>query len=657
METEDAVDEIDGTVHSAGSGTVFRHSADSSIESCNMSNENINGSLHSVYDNSKIRNNDNNNDDNNDNSFSNNRDNSHNSNNNDDDDDNGIAESGAVCVDEQPHIIIKDNKLDAENNSSAKHCENSEVDDVVENRKIRNTVLVEDNISETCNNKNDDAVVYVDKTHNNNKVSRSASKQDKYQENLSQKFQFKEFEIAKKLLLSESILKKEYEIPMSPLLCSLSISPPHTPTRIREYLVPDAAKKGTLKSEISIQDLNVKLDISPTVVNTVRVNENYETIDVENFHREFEAKYRRNVEKSDDSICDDDVFNIRMNDDDNNHSNSNNSKDSDNNDSDRNDNNNSNNNNINNNNHNTNNSSPLCVGPLKIPSQSLLAATVAVDEVVWAELSRLGDGSKVLEIYSMSDQKLQKKCSKNVNTDSNSNSNSNSDSNSSICCGEDSCVCGHDDKEENDNDNRSNNGNCSMVLVASYTIIPDKYRIISKQKTLHAINKSHENDNENENETKNGNGNSSGSNNNLTHSSNEKEKKDEKKEKKEKTFFTVDSLLTVHGFEIYSPHKMDNVNISLQKSSSFNIITNSNFSNIKIKEKVENVLEEHSDKKKVIHTSLTTVKIIENEIVSNICNDNDNDNDVNDDGFAEWKTFWCESESDCAEWMLSLRCD
>ena len=713
METEDAVDKIDNTVHSAGSGTVYRHSADSSIESCNMYKGDINDSLHSVYDNIKTRNNDNNNED----SIGNDCDNSHNSNNtnNNDDDDNGITESGAVCVDEQPHVIIHNNKLDDDNNLSCKHFENSEVDDVVHNRKVENTVLVKDDIGENWNDKNKDVVVCVDKKHNNNKTSHDVSNQKKYPESHSQKFQFKELDIAKKL--SESILKKEYDIPMSPLLCSLSISPPHTPTRMRKYLIPDAAKKGKLKSEISIQNLNDKLNIS-TVVNNVRVTEDYEIVDQENFHREFEAKYRRNVasnvEKNESDSGDDDVFNSRMNNNDNNDNSSSNNNDENRNDNDSNDKNDSNSNIISNNsNHNTSNSSPLCVGPLKIPSPSLslLAVAVAVDEVVWAELNRLGDGSKVLEIYSMSDQKLQKKCSKNTD--------SNSYSNSSICCGGESCVCGHEEKEDShNNDNQSNSGNCSMILVASYTITPHKYRVISKQKTLHVINKSHENENENENKNKNKNGNnenkqygdnsdddnsrntltrscesekdknenkgnrndknrnlsylsntiqikqhyqesgsetmiSSGSNDNLTHTSNKKEEKEGKEEKEEKIFSTVDSLITIHGFEIFSPHKKHNVNISLQKSS-LNIITNSNLSNIKIKGKVENVLEEHSDNKKVISTSVSTVKIVRNEIASDIFNDNDN---VDNDELGEWKIFWCESESDCAEWMLSLRSD
>ena len=722
METEDAVDEIDNTVHSAGSGTVYRHSADSSIESCNMSSENINDSVHSVYDNSKTRNNNDNNDDN----IGNNCDNSHNSNNtnnNDDDDDNGITESGAVCVDEKPLMIIHNNKLDDDNNLSSEHFESSEVDNVVHNREVKNTVLVNDDIGKNWNDKNKNVIVCVDKTHNNNKTSYNVSEQKKYQENHSQKFQFKELDIAKKL--SESILKKEYDIPMSPLLCSLSISPPHTPTRMREYLIPDAAKKGKLQSEISIQNLNDKLNIS-SVMNNVRVTEDYGIIDEENFHREFEAKYRRNVasnvEKStsNSNDDDDDVFNIRMNDNDNDDNNSGNSHDDNRNDNDSNDNNDNDSNIISNNNHhNTNSPSPLCVGPLKIPSPSLLAVAVAVDEVVWAELNRLGDGSKVLEIFSMSDQKLQKKCPKNTD----SNSNSISDNNTSICCGGESCVCGHEEKEDShndENDNNSNSGNCSMILVASYTIIPEKYRIISKQKTLQVINKSHENENENENKDKNKDGNnenkqygdnndgnnshntlirccesvkdinenegrndknsnlsylsntikikqhnnqesgletmiSSGSYKNLTHTSIKKEEKEEKeeKEKEGKMFSTVDSLLTIHGFEIFSPHKKHNVNISLQKSS-LNIITNSNLSNIKIKGKVENVLEEHSDNKKVISTSVSTVKIVRNEIASDIFNDNDN---VDNDELGEWKIFWCESESDCAEWMLSLRSD
>ena len=193
METEDAVDEIDGTVHSASSGTAYRHGADSSIESCNMSVQNINDSVQSVYDNGKTRNSNNNNDYYDDNSISNNCDNSHNSNNNNNNnnnndnnndnnennnnDDHGIVESGAVCVDEQPHMITKNNKLDAENNLSAKYCENSEVDDVFEIRKINNTVLVKDNISENWDDKNEDVVVCVNKTQNNNKTSHSVSKQ------------------------------------------------------------------------------------------------------------------------------------------------------------------------------------------------------------------------------------------------------------------------------------------------------------------------------------------------------------------------------------------------------------------------------------------------------------------------------------------------
>ena len=95
---EDTVDEIDNTVHKSGSGILYRQNADSSTESGSSCNENINDIVHSINNNDKTNYGNNNGDS---------------TGNNDDNDDNGILESGAVCVDEQPHVIIVNDELDA----------------------------------------------------------------------------------------------------------------------------------------------------------------------------------------------------------------------------------------------------------------------------------------------------------------------------------------------------------------------------------------------------------------------------------------------------------------------------------------------------------------------------------------------------------------
>jgi hypothetical protein len=598
-------------------------------------------------------------------------------------------------------MIIENDELDAGNNLLCEYFENSETDDIVDNRTMQSTVFekddsVQNHVKKTVTDSvvsvgetwiDGKGVVCVKKTHKLNNTSKIVSQQKRYQEYHSQKFQLKELDIAKKL--TESILKTEFEVPVSPLLCSLSISPPYTPTRKREYLVPDAAKKEKLISDISNENLNDKTKIT-NILNDVSNSDDYKNIDVENFHREFEAKYRRNVTTTlgkSNTDSDDDCINIRKNNGNNDNINNDNNDQSD-----------TSNDNIDNNNDNDGNNddtkctAPLCVGPLKIPS--LLA--VAVDEVVWAELTRLGDGSKILQIYSISDQKPHNISTKN--TDINTNSDVTSSGGGGGGVG--GSVC---DEKENDGDNGSS---CSMLLVASYKIIPDKYRVISKQRSRQAIDEMTDNDITNGNDENNSddsesqhafirncdsvggddrggkgvaderekgkvNGEGKGDDKNtnqlklldsssLTTTTNKHSQElvinnathtdliPHSSREEDKIFTTVDSPVITYGFEIFSPHYKVDVRTSLQpppsSSSSSSVVTG--HSNIPVTEKMEkNIVDKYGEN--ITRTSPTYVKIEESEADRSVDDDSDS--------AGRWMLFWCESESDCAEWMLSLR--
>ena len=619
-----------------------------------------------------------------------------------------------MCLDEQPTITIENDKLDAGNNLLSEYFENSETDDIVDNRTMPNTVFEKDDsvqvqVKKTVTDSvvsvgetwiDGKGVVYVKRTHKNNNTSKIVSQQKRYQEYHSQKFQLKELDIAKKL--TESILKTEFEVPVSPLLCSLSISPPYTPTRKREYLVPDAAKKEKLISDISNENFDLTDETKITnVLNDVSDSDDYKDIDVENFHRDFEAKYRRNVTTTlgkSNTDSDDDCINTRHRNDNNkiNDDNDNVNIDSD----DNNDNtDNNNNDNDDDNNDDTICTAPLCVGPLKIPS-SLLA--VAVDEVVWAELTRLGDGSKVLEIYSMSDQKPH-----NISTE-NTDINTNSEVTSSAGGGGGVGGSGCDEKgKENDGDNGSS---CSMLLVASYTIIPDKYRVISKQRLRQVTDEIAENDMTNGNdesssddsesqhifirncdsvggddgggekegvkigdEREKGKGRGEGKgddknmnqlnfldsssittpinkhsqelvNNSATHT----DLIPNSSREDDKIFTTVDSPVTTYGFEIFHPYNKGDVKTRLQPPSSSTSSSNvaTTHSNAQMTEKMEKkIVDKYGEN--MIRSSPTYIKIEENEADRSVDDDSDS--------AGRWMLFWCESESDCAEWMLSLR--
>lgn len=670
-------------------------------------------------------NNDNNNKSNND---INNVGSSNGSNHNRDNDRHGIAECSAVCLDGQPTMIIEnDTKLDAENNLLSEYFENSETDDIVDNRTVQNTAFEKDDsvqgqvqVKNTVTDSivrvgeawiDSKGVVCVKKAHkNNNNTSRIVSQQKRYQEYHSQKFQLKELDIAKKL--TESILKTEFEVPVSPLLCSLSISPPYTPTRKREYLVPDAASKEKLKSEISNENLNDKTKIT-NILNDVSESDDYNNIDVENFHREFEAKYRRNVTTTlgrSNTDSDDGCINIRSKNESNKKTDNHNNDYVDKNNNDNNDQSDSHNDHIDNNNNDDNinddnnddtiSSAPLCVGPLKISSLSAVAA----EEVVWAELTRLGDGSKVLEIYSMTDQKAHNISTKNVDINSkNTNINTNAEVSSSGGGGLGGSGC--DEKEkENDGDNGSS---CSMLLVASYTIVPDSYRVISKQRSRQAVDETTENDMTNGNEENNSDDSESqhtfirncdsvggddrgGQGLKVAREEDEKEKgkKDGKgddgntnqlklldtsslttainkhsQELGNKSATHTDHISTsskeedkiftaiTYGFEIFNPHEKGDVRIRLQhpssSSSSFSNVATT-YSNVQVTEKMEKKIVEEGVEENMIRTSPTYVKIGDNETDKRV-------DDDDDDSVGTWMLFWCETESDCAEWMLSLR--
>ena len=734
---DDEGGDIDNTVHKAGSGIGYRYTVDSSTESesigAHTSDEIIIENGQSSHDNDKINsgvgndndnsvNNDDIGDDNNNNNISNNENNNGNGNNgsnhNSDNDRHGIAECSAVCLDEQPTMLIENDKLDAGNNLSSEYFENSETDNIVDNRKMQNTVFEKDDSAQVQVKKtvtdsvvsvgetwiNDKGVVCVKRTHKHNNTSKIVSQQKRCQEYHSQKFQLKELDIAKKL--TESILKTEFEVPVSPLLCSLSISPPYTPTRKREYLVPDAAKTEKLISDASNENLNLTDKTKITnVLNDVSDSDDYKNIDVENFHREFEAKYRRNVTRTlgkSNTDSDDDCINIHHKNDDNKNNDYDDNVNNINSDNiDINNDNNDNIDNTNNDNDDDNNddticTAPLCVGPLKIPS-SLLA--VAVDEVVWAELTRLGDGSKVLEIYSMSDQRPHNISTKNTDI------NTNSDVTSSGGGGVGGSGC--DEKEkENDIDNGSS---CSMLLVASYTIIPDKYRVTSKQRSRQATDEMTGNDITNGNDENNsedsesqhtfirncysvGGDDGGGGGKEGVREETEKEKGKEGKgegkgddmntnqlklldstslttdinmhsqelvnnstthtdlipnssREEDKIFTTVDSPVTTYGFEIFNPHYKGDVRTSLQPpSSSSNVVRG--HSNVQITEEMEKKIVDKY-RENMIRSSPTYVKIEETE--------SDRSVDDDSDSAGRWMLFWCESESDCAEWMLSLR--
>jgi hypothetical protein len=717
---DDEVGDIDNTVHKAGSGIGYRYTVDSSTESesigAHTSDEIIieNGQL--SHDNDKTNSLVGNNDDNNDNSINNhdigdNNKNSniiHNDNNNvignngsnrnRDNDRHGIAECSAVCLDGQPTMIIEHDKLDAGNNLSSEYFENSETDDIVDNRTMQNTVFEKDDsvqgqVKKTVTDSvvsvgetwiDGKGVVCVKKTHKHNNTSRIVSQQKRYQDYHSQKFQLKELDIAKKL--TASILKTEFEVPVSPLLCSLSISPPYTPTRKREYLVPDAAKIQKLKSDTSNENLNDKTKIT-NVLNDVSDSDDYKNIDVENFHRDFEAKYRRNVTTNlgkSNTDSDDDCINIRKNNESDIKNNNNDNINTDNNDND-------------DNNDDTVSSAPLCVGPLKIPS--LLA--VAVDEVVWAELTRLGDGSKVLEIYSMSDQKPHNVSTKN--TDINTNSDVTSSGGAGVGADVGGSGC---DEKENDIDNGSS---CSMLLVASYTIIPDKYRVISKQRSRQAVGEIIENDITNGNDETNsddsesqhtfirncdsvgdddrGGGNEGVRGEKMGDEREKGEKEGNADEKmtnqlqlldssslsatiikhsqelvnnitthtdliptssreEDKIFTTVDSPVITYGFQIFNPYNKGDVRTSLQPPSSFSSNVVTGHSNVQVTEKMEKkIVDKYGEN--MIRSSPTYVKIEENKTDRSVDDDSDS--------AGRWMLFWCESESDCAEWMVSLR--
>jgi hypothetical protein len=102
---------------------------------------------------------------------------------------------------------------------------------------------------------------------------------------------------------SDSILlRNEFEVPTSPLLCSLSMSPPYSPNRDKEkgYLVPEAVlTPSRLRSGISIDSLHATPDKKTGKFvknNGTSDSIEFSSIEVDRFHREFEEKYRRQTE-------------------------------------------------------------------------------------------------------------------------------------------------------------------------------------------------------------------------------------------------------------------------------------------------------------------------------------------------------------------------
>jgi hypothetical protein len=185
---------------------------------------------------------------------------------------------------------------------------------------------------------------------------------------------------------SDSILlRNEFEVPISPLLCSLSMSPPYSPNREKGYLVPEAVTTpNRLRSGISIENLHTTPDKKTGKYvknNGTSGSIEFSSIDVDKFHRDFEEKYRRQTESlvsnrdvdGSEYDCDNDENSSGMGSD---------------------------------------SSFPVCVGLLKATS------AFPNDKEMWGELCYIDDGTAALKLYRV----LHKEESDNSTEDSNKNS-------------------------------------------------------------------------------------------------------------------------------------------------------------------------------------------------------------------------------------------
>lgn len=313
-------------------------------------------------------------------------------------DDYGIADSGAVCVDKKAGSVsdtdvdqVDDAASDWSVGNAGSTYEIEEVHDIVLETlvdSIRDTSHVNKmnlpckaGFKESCEGdmKDVNIKVAIPLQQFKHVLRPEEVRFDEYC-----KHQRHKLDMAK--MGSDSILlRNEFEVPISPLLCSLSMSPPYSPNREKGYLVPEAVTTPRrLRSGISIENLHATPEKKAGKFvknNGTSDSIEFSSIEVDKFHREFEEKYRRQTETlvSDRDMdegeydCENDEDSSGMGSD---------------------------------------SSFPVCVG--------LLKATTAFpnDKEMWGELCYIDDGTAALKLYRV----LHKEESENSTEDSNKNS-------------------------------------------------------------------------------------------------------------------------------------------------------------------------------------------------------------------------------------------
>jgi hypothetical protein len=228
-------------------------------------------------------------------------------------DDYGIADSGAVCVDKKADSVTGTDQDDDAGSDWSVSNTGRDQDGVVEHDilmeslvdSIRDGSLVNKmnlpckaGFKESCEGdmKDVNIKVAIPLPRFKHVLRPEEVRFDEYCTHQRQKI-----DMAK--MGSDSILlRNEFEVPISPLLCSLSMSPPYSPNREKEkgYLVPEAVlTPNRLRSGISMDSLHATPDKKTGKFvknNGTSDSIEFSSIEVDRFHREFEEKYRRQTE-------------------------------------------------------------------------------------------------------------------------------------------------------------------------------------------------------------------------------------------------------------------------------------------------------------------------------------------------------------------------
>ena len=244
-------------------------------------------------------------------------------------DDYGIAECGAVCLDNSQSRSTS--TLDADQEMTKRNLSDSFFQSASQSpkradhksdvkRKFNKVNFLDDPVHIQCENESEKEVKYKAKLKEigeDNIISGNIENIQSLKTQEKRYFEFRMQQRRKMILMknmTDSILQKVVDTPCSPLLCSLSISPPYSPHRIKEYLVPDTARMidgRVISAEISSDCLLACVnDMSINTYNNGNnssISHNNDSIDRDAFHRDFEEKYRKqseDVNRDDDHDCD-----------------------------------------------------------------------------------------------------------------------------------------------------------------------------------------------------------------------------------------------------------------------------------------------------------------------------------------------------------------